>query len=215
MSDSGQQYKERSFLLLVFLVAAAAGCALTLKELFFFVAAVVKGVFRYREKEEKHSSSDEEDFDMLELAPTIDDEEEQEDISEVNGAETAEGKCVVNKAEERVQFRNMPQEINVKSQRTISHPPKQVPSNDDCNRSIDKVSVEIEKSLLEERIERYDNSTAPPFPFEAAEKREQPQDIAYASSTTPKESDEDESIADCNMMKEYEDFLFQVMHSLQ
>ena len=226
-----QQYEEESFLLLYVLVVAVAACFLT-----------------YAEKEDKlSSSSDEEDFDMIELAPTIDDEDEHEDISEVRTMETksrsilvgsfsSEGKCVMSKqkAEKRVHFQDLPpQEEDSTSQRTIFFSPKaSIPTPyDDSNDSMplrytcnnnnfqDMVSVEILKLLLDDPVEKSDTSAVMPNNFAAAateNKEEESQDVVEASSTTPKESDENEtSSADSSMMSEYEDFLFQVRHSLQ
>jgi len=218
---SHQHYEERSFLLLFLVVVAAIGCAIG-----------------YRENEDKLSSSgNEDDFDMLELAPTIYDDEEQEDIPEVGtiiesktilvGSISSGGKSVVNKAEKQVRFQDiMPQEKDFKSQR--QHEGCTIPSCKSsmplrytcCNNSFqDKVSVEIIKFLLEDRVEKYNKSIAMPyFPFAATEKKqeEQSQDDVAADvpSTTTKESDEDESSAVSTMMNEYEDFLFQVRHSL-
>jgi hypothetical protein len=227
---SQQQYEDQSFLLLVFLLVAAIGCA--------------EGC---REKGNKLStSSDNNCVDMLELAPTIDDDEEQEDIPEVGTMETksilvgsisGEGECILEKAEKRVQFQDMPQEEESKSQRTFFFPPKQskgctIPTPyDDCKSSMsfrytcsnnsfqDRVSVEIIMFLLEDRVEKYDKSMAMPyFPFAAAvkgEEEEQSQDDVadVPSITTTKDSDQDESSAVSTMINDYDDFLFQVSHS--
>jgi len=224
--ESDLPIENESFLLLYILVVAVAVCVLT-----------------YAEKEDKLSSSD---FDMLELAPTMDDEDEQEDISEMRTMETksrsilvgsfsSEGKCVMSKqkAEKRVHFQDLPpQEEDSKSQRTIFFSPKaSIPTPyDDCPNSMslrytcnnnnfqDMVSVEILKLLFDDPVERSDTSAAMQnnFTSAAAENNEEEcQDVVQASSTTPKESDENESSVDSSMMSEYEDFLFQVRHSLQ
>eukprot|EP00985_Skeletonema_marinoi_P017229 scaffold9370_cov152-Skeletonema_marinoi.AAC.15 len=225
--ESDLPIENESFLLLYVLVVAVAVCVLT-----------------YAEKEDKLSSSD---FDMLELAPTMDDEDEQEDISEMRTMETksrsilvgsfsSEGKCVMSKqkAEKRVHFQDLPpQEEDSKSQRTIFFSPKaSIPTPyDDCPNSMslrytcnnnnfqDMVSVEILKLLFEDPVEKSVTSAVIPNNFASAaakNKEEECQDVVQASSTTPKESDENESSsADSSMMNEYEDFLFQVRHSLQ
>eukprot|EP00984_Skeletonema_dohrnii_P008480 scaffold3118_cov95-Skeletonema_dohrnii-CCMP3373.AAC.1 len=229
--ESDLPIEDESFLLLYVLVVVVATCVLT-----------------YAEKEDKlSSSSDEEDFDMLELAPTIDDEEEQEDISEVRtmdtksrsilvGSFSGERKCVMRKqkAEKRVHFQDLPpQEEDSKSQRTIFFSPKasiptpyddsktSMPLRYTCNNNNfqDMVSVEILKLLLDDPVEKSVTSAAISNNFASAaveNKEERSQDEVEASSTTPKESYENEtSSADSSMMSEYEDFLFQVRHSLQ
>ncbi|KAK1740040.1 hypothetical protein QTG54_008990 [Skeletonema marinoi] len=231
--ESDLPNEEESFLRLYVLVVAVATCVLT-----------------YAEKEDKlSSSSDEDDFDMLELAPTIDDEDEHEDVTVVRTMETksrsilvgsfsCEGKCVMRKqkAEKRVHFQDLPpQEEDSKSQRTIFFSPKasiptpyddskdSMPLRYTCNNNNfqDMVSVEILKLLLDDPVEKSDTSAVMPNNFAAAaaateNKEEESQDVVEASSTTPKELDENEtSSADSSMMNEYEDFLFQVRHSLQ
>ena len=219
-----QQFEEESFLLLLcFLIAAAAA---------YYVIMTTS----YTANDDKLSSSCDEEEDMLELAPTIDDEDEQEDgmlgnsIMETKsksilvGSFSSEGKCVVNKlqkAEKRVQFQDMPPLQEEDS--TFFSPnevegfavpaPWKTPS---CFNSFqDMISNEILKSLLEDPVEKCDTSSS----VQAVEKmEEEPQDKVENSSTTPQanESEEEErSFADLNMIREYEDFLFQVSHSLQ
>eukprot|EP00984_Skeletonema_dohrnii_P017284 scaffold7838_cov81-Skeletonema_dohrnii-CCMP3373.AAC.4 len=225
--ESDLLIEDESFLLLYVLVVAVAVCVLT-----------------YAEKEDKLSSSE---FDMLELAPTIDDEDEQEDISAVRTMETksrsilvgsfsSEGKCVMRKqkAGKRVHFQDLPpQEEDSKSQRTVFFSPKaSIPTPYDDNKASmplrytcnnnnfqDMVSVEILKLLFEDPVEKSVTSAVMPNNFTSAaaeNKEERSQDEVEASATTPKESNENETCsADSSMMNEYEDFLFQVRHSLQ
>lgn len=217
-ASSNQQLEEESLLLLCFLVAVAA--------------AYVVMTTSYASNDDKLSS----DFNMLELAPTIDDEDEQDEVRNMEtksrsilvGSFSSEGKCVVNKqkAEKRVQFQDVPQqEEDFKSERQTFFSPKEeegftVPTPfDDCKSSMpfcfdsfqDMVSNKILKSLLEDPVEKCDISA----PSEKLE--EEHQDIVKNSSSMPKanESNEEEnSCADLNMIREYEDFLFQVSHSL-
>lgn len=107
--------------------------------LFLVIVVVAEYVFRHREKQDKLSSDQEND--ILELVPTINDEEEEEelqDLSEVVPIEASiksdsvesisdEGKrkCVVNKAAKRVQFTGLLHEDDTKSQRTVFFSPKQ------------------------------------------------------------------------------------------
>ena len=226
-----QQFEEETFLLLLcFLIVAAAA---------YYVVMTTS----YTLNNDKLSSSSNDDQDMLELAPTIDDEDEQEDdMSEVGnsimetksrsilvGSFSSEGKCVVNKlqkAEKRVRFQYVPlQEVNS----TFFSPKEEegfaVPAPFDDSKTSrspscfssfqDMISNEILKSLLEDPVEKCDTSSS----VQAVEKMEEEhQDKVENSSTTPQanESDEEErSFADLNMIREYEDFLFQVSHSLQ
>ena len=162
-----QQFEEESFLLvLCFLIAAAAA---------YYVVMTTS----YTANKDKLSSSCDDDQDMLELAPTIDDEDEQEDdMSEVGnsimetksrsilvGSFSSEGKCVVNKlqkAEKRVQFQDVPlQEVD-----STFFSPKEVEgfdgwktSSHSCFSSFqDMISNEILKSLLEDPVEKCDTS---------------------------------------------------------
>lgn len=200
-----QQIEDYSVLLICFLVVA--------------VAAYVY-VITYAEKEDKLSSTTgKEDFDMLELVPTIDDDE-QEDMSEVRtvttksilvGSFSSEGTVNKQKAERRVHF----EDEKDKEYSTI--PTRYVNCKYSmqytCNNSFqDMVSNEILKLLLEEPVKKCDASAVmPQCPITAVEKREeQPQD----SPLTKSDDEEESSSVDSNMIREYEDFLFQVSHSL-
>ena len=225
-ASSNQQLEDESLLLLCFLVTAAA-------------AYVIMTTSYAANNDKLSSSGDDEDLDMLELAPTIDDEDEQDDMSQVGNMETksrsilvgsfsSEGECVLNKqkAEKRVQFQDLPQQKeDFKSESPTFFSPKEgegftVPTPfDDCKSSMpfcfdkfqDMVTNEILKSLLEDPVEKCDTSAA------SEKMEEEPHNIVKNSSTMPKANESNEetsSCADLNMIREYEDFLFQVSHSL-
>lgn len=208
-----QQFEEGSFLLICFVVVAVAA----------YVYVMVY-VITYVEKEDKLSSTTgDEDFDILGLVPTIDEEGERGDImAEVRtvktrsksilvGSFSSEGKCAVKqKTEKRVHFEDE------KDKGTSTVPARYNDCKSSmqyaCNNSFqDMVSNEILKLLLKERVDKSD--TSPLMPSAAAEKKEEqhaPQDVP------PKKSvyDEESSSVGSNMIREYEDFLFQVSHSV-
>ncbi len=210
---SNQQFEEESFLLICFLVVSVAA----------YVITCVK-------KEDKLSSTTgEEDVDMLELVPTIDDDDEHEVISEVRtiktrsksilvGSISSESKCAVNKqkAEKRVHFEDE-KDKDLSTVPTRYNDCKSLMQYTSNNSFQDMVSNEILKLLLDEPVEKCDVSAAmPQCPITAAEKKEeQHQDLIDVSSTTPNKSEDEESCSlDPNMVREYEDFLFQISHSL-
>lgn len=210
---SSQQFEEDSFLLICFLVVAVAA--------YVYVISCV-------EKEDNLSSTTgKEDFEMLELVPTIDDDDEHGDnMSEVRtiktksksilvGSFSSEGKCVVNKqkAERRVHFEDE-KDKGYSTVHTRYGDCKSLMQHT-CNNSFqDMVSNEVLKLLLlDDPVDKCDTAAVmPQCPIAAVEKKEgQPQDVPPTKSDD--DDDEESSSVDSNMIREYEDFLFQVSHS--
>jgi hypothetical protein len=149
-----QHNEEEPFFPLFFLVAASLLA-------FNVVAAAAEFIFRYADKEEKEDkiSSDEkeEDFDCLSLVPTVEDEEneeqEEEDVS-VCKVDTIE----IKRQDQMSRDKTLEKDSSVPQQEqdcTLAS----VSSVDNClgytctSTFEDKVSVEILKFLLEDRVE--------------------------------------------------------------
>lgn len=150
-----QHNEEEPFFPLFFIVAASLLA-------FNVIAAAAEFIFRYAEKEEKEDkiSSDVkgEDFDCLGLAPTVEDEEdeeqEEEDVS-VCKVDTIE----IKRQDEMSRDKTLEKDSSVPQQEQVS-----ISSVDNClgytctNTFEEKVSVEILKFLLEDRVEKYDKA---------------------------------------------------------
>jgi hypothetical protein len=154
-----QHNEEEPFFPLFFLVAASLLATLNV------VAAAAEFIFRYAEKEEKEDniSSDEkeEDFGCLGLAPTVedeDDEEQEEDVS-VCKVDSIE----IKRQDEMSRNKTLEKDSSVPQQEQ-NCTMVSVSSVDNClgytctNTFEDKVSVEILKFLLEDRVEKYERN---------------------------------------------------------
>ena len=217
-----QQSGEEFFLLLLLIVAAI--------------------VLAYGEKGEKLSSSgsDKDDFRLIELTPTIDEEgDEQDDDSDLRNIQTKSillgsissgGKCVVkSKTKKRVHFQEEPlqEEDYRKEGDEVCNSPVPYhdyngssPSRYTCNNTFqDKLSGNILKFLLNHHEEKHNEiskviSSLPNNVQRGDEQQKNPQDIPSSTLLDKYESDRSESgSADSSMLNEYEDFLFQVKQS--
>jgi len=131
---------------------------------FNVLAAAAEFIFRYAEKEEKEDniSSDEkeEDFGCLGLAPTVEDEEDEEQQEEdVSVCKVAS--VEIKRQDEMSRNKTLEKDSSVPQQEQVCTMVS-VSSVDNClgytctNTFEDKVSVEILKFLLEDRVEKYE-----------------------------------------------------------
>jgi len=186
-----QQHNEEEpfFPLFLWLVAASLLA-------FNVLAAAAEFIFRYAEKEEKEDniSSDVkgEDFDCLGLAPTVEDEDDEEQEEDVSVCKVAT--IEIKRQDDMSRNKTLEKDSSVRQQEQ-DYTLASVSSVDNClgytctNTFEDKVSVEILKFLLEDRAEKYDNVV-----MVEEEEEELCQDKVDNSSSAITESDEVDTI---------------------